>query len=383
MKANSILMNYPSSVTTHIYQKNRSVHDYNTRNMNELHPVTAQYIETKIFDLCLYMLYLRQYYFISILTFFSKIFEKLMYCNIFNFLEENRLIFNRQFGFRQKYSTSHAIITLIHKITNSLDHGDIVISIFLDLKKAFDTVDHRILLNKLYAYGIRGNVHDWFRSYLTDRSQFVIYDRERSDTKQIKCGVPQGSILGPILFIIYMNDIMNVSNILYTILYADDTCAVLSGNDLPDLMKLLHTELCKLSIWLSSNKLSLNTNKTFYLLFHRARIKPVKISMKMNGSIINKLFFGRIGIMMYKYSKGLLPEVIGEMYRQNNAIHSHRTRSRDLLRVPQGTIHFVNVSARLWNVLVLKMDVHIALSKFKYNLKVFLLHNEVELKYSK
>ena len=83
--------------------------------------------------------------------------------------------------------------------------------------------------------------------------------------------------------------------------------------------------------------------------------------------------------MMYKYSKGLVPEVIGEMYRQNNDIHSHRTRSRDLLRVPQGTIHFVNVSARLWNVLVLKMDVHIALSKFK----VFLLHNEIELKYSK
>ena len=88
--------------------------------------------------------------------------------------------------------------------------------------------------------------------------------------------------------------------------------------------------------------------------------------------------------MMYNYSKELLPEVIGEMYRQNNAIHSHRTRSRDLLRVPQGTIHFVNVSARLWNVLVLKIDVHIALSKFKYNLKVpFLLHNEIELKYSK
>ena len=82
---------------------------------------------------------------------------------------------------------------------------------------------------------------------------------------------------------------MNVSNILYTILYADDTCAVLSGNDLSDLMKLLHTELCKLSIWLSSNKLLLNTNKTFYLLFHRVRVKPVKISMKMNGSIINRV----------------------------------------------------------------------------------------------
>ena len=170
----------------------------------------------------------------------------------------------------------------------------IVISIFLDLNNAFDTVDHRILLNKLYAYGIRGNVHDWFRSYLTAMSQFVIYDRERSDTKQIKCGVPQGSILGPNLFniYIYINDMMNISNIsyiLYTILYADDTCAVLSGNNLCDLIKLLHTKLCKLSICLSSNKLSLNTNKTLYLLFNKARIKSVKISMEMNGSIINRV----------------------------------------------------------------------------------------------
>ena len=148
----------------------------------------------------------------------------------------------------KKNSTSHAIITLIHKTTHSLDHGDIVIYIFLDLKKSFDTVDHRILFNKLYAYGIRDNVHDWFRSYLTDRFQFVIYARERSDTKQIKCGVPQGSILGPILFLIYMNDIMNVSNIVYTILYADDTSVVLSGNDLSDLIKLLHTEFDRVPI---------------------------------------------------------------------------------------------------------------------------------------
>ena len=125
---------------------------------------------------------------------------------------------------------------LIHKITNYLDHGDIVIYIFLDLKKAFDTVGHRILVNKLYAYGVRGNVHDWFRSYLTAMSQFVIHDKERSDTKQIKCGVPQGLILCPILVIIYMNDIRNVSNILYTMLYADDICDVLSGNDLSDLI---------------------------------------------------------------------------------------------------------------------------------------------------
>ena len=129
-----------------------------------------------------------------------------------------------------------------------------------------------------------------------DRSQFVIYYRERSDSKQIKCGVPQGSILCPILFIIYMN----VSTILCIILYADGTCAVLSGNDLSDLIKLLHTELCTLSIWLSSNKLSLNTNNTLYLLFRRARIKPVKISMEMNDYIINRVnSIKYLGVIIY------------------------------------------------------------------------------------
>ena len=97
------------------------------------------------------------------------------------------------------------------------------------------------MLNKLYAYGIRGNVNDWFIIYLTDRSPFVIYDGERSETKQIKCGVPQGTILCSLLFIIYMNDIIDESNILYIILYADDTCAVLCGNDLSDFIRLLHT----------------------------------------------------------------------------------------------------------------------------------------------
>ena len=125
-----------------------------------------------------------------------------------------------------------------------------MISVFLDLKKAFDTIDHNIFLSKLYAYGIPDNIHNWFKSYLSDRSQYVTYDGARSETHFIRCGVPQGSILGPLLFIIYMNDIYNVSNLLYTILYADDTCAVLSGKDLIHLMQLLHTELDNISVWL-------------------------------------------------------------------------------------------------------------------------------------
>ena len=171
-------------------------------------------------------------------------------------------------------------------------------------------------------------------------SQFVIYDRERSDTKQIKGGVPQGSILGPILFIIYiyMNDMMNVSNILYTILYADDTCAVFSGNYLSDLIKLLHTELCKLSIWLSSNKLSLNTNKTFYNLSHRARIKPVKISIAMNGSIINRVnSIKYISVLRYHklnwiehiaYVKNKISRGVGILFRAR-----HLLRRRSLINL--------------------------------------------------
>ena len=101
--------------------------------------------------------------------------------------------------------------TLFNKIMSSLDTGDLVIGVFLDLKKAFDTVDHKILLDKMHAYGIRGNILRWFRSYLTNRSQFASYDGRQSEIQSISCGVPQGSILGPLLFIIYRNDICNVS----------------------------------------------------------------------------------------------------------------------------------------------------------------------------
>ena len=113
---------------------------------------------------------------------FSKVFEKIMYTHLLDFIEQNKIIYKHQYGFRQKHSTQHAIITLVDRITNSLDKGDIVISIFLDIKKAFDTVDHPTLLNKLYAYGIRGNAFNWFKSYLSERSQYVVYDSKQSKT---------------------------------------------------------------------------------------------------------------------------------------------------------------------------------------------------------
>ena len=161
---------------------------------------------------------------------------------------------------------------------------------FLDLKKAFDTVDHHILIKKLFSYGIRGNTLKWFLSYLTDRSQFVTHDGIESKVLPIKYGVPQGSILGPLLFIIYMNDLFNVSNFLFTILYADDTCVVLGGKLLETLITLMNQELHLLYIWLQSNKLTYNFQKIYYMIFHRARLKlqSTTIDLQMGDCNLNK-----------------------------------------------------------------------------------------------
>ena len=134
---------------------------------------------------------------ISVLNLFSKVFEKIMYNHLLDFINEHNILYSYQFGFRQKYSTNHAIITLVEKINEALYKGNIMIGVYIDLKKAFDTVNHNILLTKLYAYGIRGNVLKWFKSYLHNRQQFVYLNKAKSETKYVQCGVPQGSILGP------------------------------------------------------------------------------------------------------------------------------------------------------------------------------------------
>ena len=190
-----------------------------------------------------------------------------------DFPDSNNVLYKYQFEFREKHCTQQAIVALMEKITQSWDTDDIVIGVFIDLKRAFDTVPPDILLKKMYAYGIRGNAFKLLKSYLTDRTQYVIYDSKQSKTLPIKCGVPQGSILGPLLFICVINDIGNVSDFLYTILHADDTSVLLNGKRYTDLVALLNSQLEKLFLWLRSNKLSLNVQKIYYIVFHRARIK--------------------------------------------------------------------------------------------------------------
>ena len=205
---------------------------------------------------------------ISVLPIFSRIFEKCLFNRLLKFVDQCNILTESQYGFRPGYSTSSAIVDLIYKVTNALDKKKILIGLFLDLSKAFDTLDHSILFHKLENYGIRGILLDLLRNYLTNRKQFVVVNGNESYLSDVGCGVPQGSILGPLLFLIYMNDICASSQKLEFILYADDTSVFLSDNNIDNLILNFNDELLKLNSWLISNKLIVNTKKnSLYDLF--------------------------------------------------------------------------------------------------------------------
>ena len=204
---------------------------------------------------------------VSILPVFSKILERLMYNRLLQFINKHKILYNYQFGFRKGYSTTMALRILVDKIMSALDKGDFVVGVFLDLSKAFDTVNHQILLNKLFKYGIRGLALKWFESFLCERKQFVVYNNVKSRESLITCGVPQGSILGPLLFLLYINDMANISKLLFIILFADDTNLFLNGKSVLNIIQEMNTELEKIVNWLTVNQLSLNINKTSYIIF--------------------------------------------------------------------------------------------------------------------
>ena len=184
------------------------------------------------------------------------------------FLHIHDILYKHQYGFRARHNTSHPVLHFSDKIYSSLNQKPSAktLAIFIDLKKAFDTVDHTILLRKMEHYGVRNTSNVWFQNYLSEREQFVSINGIESETEKIVCGVPQGSVLGPLLFLIYINDLPNSTDF-FTLLFADDTTFQLSGVNLDILFQLANSELEKASVWFESNKLTLNVKKTKFMLF--------------------------------------------------------------------------------------------------------------------
>ena len=186
---------------------------------------------------------------VSILPQFSKVIEKLFEKRLNTFIDKHNLLAESQYGFRAGRSTAMALADLVEDITTAIDQKLHAIGVFIDLKKAFDTINHELLLLKLQCYGIRGVVNEWISNYLTNRRQYVQINEYASDFLNIRCGVPQGSILGPNLFILYINDICKVSDIAKFVLFADDTNILCTGHDIQYLSSCVCKVLEELNIW--------------------------------------------------------------------------------------------------------------------------------------
>ena len=205
---------------------------------------------------------------ISLLSISNKLLEKLMYKKLLDFLEKKKVLFKKQFGFRENHSTDHAILSIIHNIQLAIDERDFSCGIFLDFSKAFDTVNHKILIDKLEHYGIRGLAKDWFISYLDNRQQTVTINNNTSSSISISCGVPQGSVLGPLLFLIYINDFHLCSDIFDFHLFADYANLFYGHKNLSTMQSIINTELTNVHNWLCVNRLSLNIEKSNFVIFH-------------------------------------------------------------------------------------------------------------------
>ena len=221
---------------------------------------------------------------ISLLPIFGKIFEKIIFIRLSDFTSKFSILYEKQYGFQSAKCTEDAIIDIQQNILDSLERKEHPCCVFLDFAKAFDTVNHKILLSKLDHYGIRGKTLQLIESYLTEREQCVQVNNALSDFNVITHGVPQGSILGPLLFLLYINDIAQSSSLLSFYLFADDTAIFLSRNNIKDLEETLNQELVKVSHWLIANKLSLNVKKSNTLLFRtRNESNSPKINLNLNG----------------------------------------------------------------------------------------------------
>ena len=282
---------------------------------------------------------------ISILHFFSKLFEKLMYVRLLKFIDNNSSISRRQFGFRAGLSTSDAIIEFLNHVYDRIDKKNKLIAVFLDFSKAFETVNHILLLNKLHHYGIRGCAHRWFSSYLSSRSQYVQCGKSKSNEAMVQLGVPQGSTLGPLLFIIYINDLYMCTS-LDLVHYADDTTVFASHPDIHELVRMITVELEKIKTWLQSNRLSLNISKTFYTVFgsNSTPIPSLYIGAEPLECVCEVKFLG-ITIDTSLTFKGHINEIISKIDKTIGILYKYKRH------VPQSVLKSIYFSL-IWSQMV-------------------------------
>ena len=231
-----------------------------------------------------------------------------MYIQLFQYFTSNNLFHANQYGFRAEYSTELALSELVDRIYTDLDEKQLPIAIFIDLSKAFDTIDHTILISQLEHYGVENNEFQWFISYMHNRQQYVEIENIKSTTETITTGVPQGSILGPLLFLIYINDLALASTKFSPIMYADDTTLLStlqnfkSNHSSNSLSYNINAELTKITQWLAVNRLSLNAKNTKMMIFHskqnKLSVNEIPI-IKINGMPIERITeFKFLGVLI-------------------------------------------------------------------------------------
>ena len=213
-----------------------------------------------------------------------------MFNRLLRFLNNHNIPSDNQYGFPKHHSTAsaYALVCLYDKISSAIDNKECTVGIFIDLSKAFDTVDHNILISKLERYGVRGTSLRGLESYLSNKQQYVEFNGVSSESCKIKCGVTQGSILGPLLFPLFINDLCNVSKVVDFILFADDTNIFFSHKDFNLLPGILNSEMLKLTQWCRANKLSINFKKSNFMVFSPPqRRKTHDISIQLTTMQLN------------------------------------------------------------------------------------------------
>ena len=293
---------------------------------------------------------------ISILSPINKVFEKILYSRLIKYIDKSNILYKYQFGFRKKHSTEHALIELVDQIRSNIGGNKMTCGIFIDLSKAFDTVNHQILIDKLEHYGIRGKALEIFKSYLSNRKQYVQLENSKSQLRPISCGVPQGSVLGPLFFILFINDLYKCCPEGKVRLFADDTTIFFHNDNINDIVTTGKIIMTKLTDWLKANKLTLNADKSSFTIFKSQR--------KIVPNMPEKIDFLNQSIKRASHNK-FLGIILDEHLTWNNHISELSNKLKRLFHI------FYNIRDFLSKENIKTIYYALVYSRIKYGLCVY------------